>query len=743
MLVAVGFGSLFWLLDALWDYLLFTEDLREVIYSEPLNFMDSLIVDIPRHEIWVRSAFMVSCLVGGGLVAIYVNRLHRLTDALEQREADLANAQRLAGVGNWTLELPSQKITWSAEMYRIFDRDPAKGPLTHEERIRCIHEDDRQHYRDAVEPALKAGEGYRVEFRIKTQDGSTRYLQALGEAECDRYGQPVRIFGTTQDLTDRRRSEERIEESERTWRTLMQSIQAGVAVHSADTTLITCNSRLCEFFGLSEEQMLGKDAGFHWNLLREDGTAMPLDQYPVKQVLKTQKPVRSMIIGIESGYRPDITWLLVNADPVFDAEGKLDKIIVTSADITDRREADEHRRDLEVQIQHAQKLESLGVLAGGIAHDFNNLLVGVLGNADLALTELSPVSPARQSVKEIEVAARRAAELCRQMLAYSGKGRFVVEPVQLSEIVEEMGHMLEVAISKKVVLKYNFAENLPAVNVDVTQIRQVVMNLITNASEAIGERSGMISLTTGALECDEEYLRETFIVDDIPPGLYVTLEVADTGCGMDEETRSKLFDPFYTTKFTGRGLGLAAVLGIVRGHGGAIKVYSEPERGSTFKILLPACGEEAAPRIDVNGETGHWKGKGTILLADDEETIRAVGRRMLELLGFNVITAFDGHNAVELYREHRDNISAVILDLTMPRLDGEETYRALRQEGIKVPVILSSGYNEQEVTERFLGKGTAGFIQKPYHVEEMKTVLRSAFRTNDSTDKNPTPTEDA
>ncbi|MBS3821711.1 MAG: response regulator, partial [Phycisphaerae bacterium] len=379
------------------------------------------------------------------------------------------------------------------------------------------------------------------------------------------------------------------------------------------------------------------------------------------------------------------------------------------------------------QIQHAQKLESLGVLAGGIAHDFNNLLVGILGNADLALTELSPVSPARESVQQIEISARRAADLCRQMLAYSGKGRFVIEPIDLSEVVEEMGHMLTVAISKNVVLKYNLPDDLPAVMADATQIRQVVMNLITNASEAIGDRSGVISVSTNAMECTQECLDEAYAAEDLSPGMYVALEVSDTGCGMDAETLAKLFDPFYTTKFTGRGLGLAAVLGIIRGHGGAIKVDGEPGRGSTFTVLLPASAESAVCRPAQNDADDAWQGKGTILLADDEETIRAVGKRMLEHLGFDVLTATDGRQALDILDEHRRRITAVILDLTMPRLSGEEAFRELRQRKIDVPAIMSSGYNEQEVAERFLGKGMAGFIHKPYQIHQLQAVLRDVI----------------
>ncbi|MBT4866778.1 MAG: PAS domain S-box protein, partial [Planctomycetaceae bacterium] len=257
-------------------------------------------------------------------------------------------------------------------------------------------------------------------------------------------------------------------------------------------------------------------------------------------------------------------------------------------DISERKQQEETQRKLETKLQQAQKLESLGVLAGGIAHDFNNLLMGVLGNARIVLEDMSPASPVRDSIQQIETAAMRAAELTRQMLAYSGRGKFVIQRIDISELVEEIGHLLEVSIGKNVVIKYNLASKLPAIEVDVTQVRQVVMNLITNASDAIGDKSGVVTITTGAMDADGGYLSETYLDDDLTEGTYVFLEVSDTGCGMDDVTKIKLFDPFFTTKAAGRGLGLAATLGIMRGHRGAIKVYSELGQGTTFKAMFRA-----------------------------------------------------------------------------------------------------------------------------------------------------------
>ena len=394
-------------------------------------------------------------------------------------------------------------------------------------------------------------------------------------------------------------------------------------------------------------------------------------------------------------------------------------------DITDLRKAENEKLELERQIQHAQKLESLGVLAGGIAHDFNNILMAIMGNADIALMDLSTANPVYANVKEIETAAKRAADLARQMLAYSGKGRFLIENINLNEAVEEMTHMLEVLISKKAVIKYHFAENLPLVEADATQIRQIIMNLVTNSSDAIDRTSGVISITTGALYCDSDYLVSTYMDESLPEGLYVYLEVTDTGSGMNRETLEKLFDPFYSTKFTGRGLGLSAVLGIIRGHCGAIKIYSEMGKGTSIKVLFPACDSSGELPDELGGKTvKQWTGSGTILLVDDEESVVSVGAKMLQRLGFNVLTASDGLQAVDRFREHSDIIDLVILDLTMPHLDGEEAFRELRRIRGDIRVLMSSGYNQQEVTQRFAGKPLAGFLQKPYVFDELEAMIR-------------------
>jgi PAS domain S-box-containing protein len=406
-------------------------------------------------------------------------------------------------------------------------------------------------------------------------------------------------------------------------------------------------------------------------------------------------------------------------------EGELIGFQGISRDITARKQAEEERRRLEAQIQHAQKLESLGVLAGGIAHDFNNLLVGMLGNADLALLEFTTDSPIRRRVEAIKKASLRASELTNQMLAYSGKGRFLVQPIGLNALVEEMAHLLHVSISKNVDLRFAFADPLPSFDGDAAQVRQVVMNLITNASEAIGEQAGVITLRTGVLTLARTDISSLGLDPKLTPGDYVFLEVTDTGCGMDAETRTKIFEPFFTTKFTGRGLGLAAVQGIIRGHHGTIHIESTPDFGTIFRVYLP-CTEpipqhSASPNLvptSIGSPTGE-----TILVIDDEETVRAVTQSMLEKQGFHVLTASDGREGVSIFRANSLEIAAVLLDMTMPVMNGEEAFRLIRQTLPDARIILMSGYSEQDATARFAGCDLSGFLQKPFQVTTLVEKL--------------------
>jgi PAS domain S-box-containing protein len=399
------------------------------------------------------------------------------------------------------------------------------------------------------------------------------------------------------------------------------------------------------------------------------------------------------------------------------------KYIAFLRDITGRKRAEEERARLQLQMQNAQKLEGLGVLAGGIAHDFNNLLTVIIGNVDAVLSSGEIASPAtRKRLEDTDRAALRAADLSHQMLAYSGMGPFTPERIDLGAIVSEMAPLLEMSISRKAQFCISSPADPVIVSADPGQIRQVVMNLVVNASEALGGLEGEIVVSTRTRAMDRDSLANAHLGNDFPEGAYACIEVRDTGCGMSPETQSRIFDPFYTTKFTGRGLGLAAVLGIVRAHQGGISVDSRPGEGSTFTIYLPPAKSVSPPSPPV-AERKQWIGTGSVLLVDDEPLVRNVAAEMLGMLGYDVIEAGDGIEALERFHERRNDIALVILDLTMPRMDGREALKALRGIDPGLRVLVASGYSQEGCGGWFSGEDGVGFIAKPFRLAELSSRI--------------------
>ena len=385
-------------------------------------------------------------------------------------------------------------------------------------------------------------------------------------------------------------------------------------------------------------------------------------------------------------------------------------------DVTERVEAERERQRLREQLLHVQRLESLGLLAGGIAHDFNNLLTSILGNASLAELQLRPADAAHRSVGAIATAARRASDLTRQLLAFSGRSAIRREPVDVNAQVRELAMLFEASIPKSVAIRLDLAPTLPFVLGDGPQLGQVIMNLVLNGAEAI-EGTGAVVVRTGVhvLGADE-------VVGDAVPGPYVRIDVSDTGRGMDEATLARVFDAFYTTKPGGRGLGLAAVQGIVRGHGGFVRVQSQLGRGTTFFVHLPARAEATVPQADIAGD------RGTALVVDDEPAIRDIARAALELAGYRVVEAADGVEAIETFRALADRVVLILIDLTMPRMGGADAVVELRRIDPEVPVLLTSGYLESQATERLVSLGVAHFLQKPYSVRELIRAVEQCGR---------------
>ena len=485
-----------------------------------------------------------------------------------------------------------------------------------------------------------------------------------------------------------------------------------VAVTDARGRITYVNEKFCAISKYSREELMGQDhriinSGFH-------PRAFMTELWSTIQAGRVWK-------GEIKNRAKDGTyyWVDTTIVPFLGEDSRPQQFVSIRADITQRKESED-------ALRQSQKLESLGVLSGGIAHDFNNLLTTILGNTNLGTMHLPPESPAIPYLQQIEKATLRAADLTRQLLAYAGKGRLQVLEVDLNRLVEEMTQLLTVSLSKKAVVRYDLAPALPLISADPSQMQQLVMNLVTNASEAIGDEiSGLITLRTGVQMVDDATNSGLLPSLPLPAGRYVTLEVSDTGCGMSPEVRERIFDPFYTTKFTGRGLGLSAMLGILRSHKGSLKVYSELGRGSVFKLFLPALTLDAE-YLPPRHAAGAWQGHGVLLVVDDEPGARAVARALAESHGFQTLEAADGLEAVALFDLRHTEITAVLMDLTMPHMDGRQAFLRMQQVDPKIPVVLTSGYSEQDVLADFLGKGLAGFLPKPYQSSQFLSVIRQA-----------------
>ncbi len=543
----------------------------------------------------------------------------------------------------------------------------------------------------------------------------------------DADGVIVGLVGIARDITEAKRDRVELEHTKQRLFDHVQNSPLAVIEWQPDFRVERWSGRANAIFGWTPAEVVGRHF-FDWPFIHPDDTA------------RVAEAARRLIEGAEksnvcanrnftkSGATVHCVW---QNSVLRDSSGRVLTVLSLVQDVTEQVRAEEtaqraesERAAIERKLQEAQKLESLGVLAGGIAHDFNNLLTSVLGHSSLLRSEMPPDAAEQGSLEQIETAAMRAADLCKQMLAYAGKGRFDIRTLDVNAVVEETTRLLQVSISKHVALSFDFAPGLPAVCADATQFRQVLMNLVINASEAIGDKPGHIAVRTGVARVETGQIAEIRGAPDLAPGDYIFLEVEDSGVGISPEVQARIFDPFFTTKFTGRGLGLAAVLGIVRGHRGALTVRSTPGTGTRFRVLLPQV-ENLLPAPSKTSASAFSKPSGgaRILIIDDEESVRHTAQRMLEYLGHRTVVAPDGERGVALYAEDPAAFTLVLLDLTMPHPDGVETLQALRQRCPEVRVVMMSGYSEQEFFRRSGLDTATDFIQKPFRVEELGAAI--------------------
>jgi len=617
------------------------------------------------------------------------------------------------------LDAELRVVRWAGRAADLFGWSAEEAVGRSIQDLGLVHPDDANHVWSLLRELPDGPEKSRMhENRNTDRHGRVHHCLWYNSVVQAPDGMVISYLCLAQEITTQVEAVEKLRGSERMLQTLIEATNIGYALLDAQGRIIGVNGKDAAAFGLNHpEEFAGRLFSDFIADAQQEQFAAAMRQLQETGYLHH---VEVDVYGSGSLSMP----FELNAKVEHSESGP--RIHLFYRDISARRQAAEEHRALEHKLLETQKLESLGVLAGGIAHDFNNLLTGILGNASLAASVVGVESPIQTYLEQIEKASLRAADLCKQMLAYSGKGRFVVRETDLNGLVNETTDLLRVSISKRAMLRFQLAGRLPAVNADSTQLRQVIMNLVINASDALGEADGIIAISTGTQQLDAADLTATRAPVEAAPGEYTWCEVTDTGCGMPPEVLARIFDPFFTTKFTGRGLGLAAVLGIVRSHRGALKVTSQPGKGTSFRVYLPSSRR---PVRDLQGPavpSTDWRGEGSVLLVDDEQTVRITTGRMLEGMGFNVLSANDGLEALRVFAEHPD-ARFILLDLSMPRLDGVETFREIRKMRPDARVLLMSGFTKIEAMKRFGMEGLAGFIQKPFTMRQLAEKAKATL----------------
>ncbi|MDD2736439.1 MAG: PAS domain S-box protein [Desulfuromonadaceae bacterium] len=662
---------------------------------------------------------------GAGFTAIFVLLLiawlRTLKRAVSQKTRDLSESEkrhreilRSAINGIWLVDTQGCILEVNTAYCRMSGYS--------EQELLAMHVSDLEVDESADDTAKRIqmikerGEAH-FEYRHRRKDGTVFDV----EASVQYLSEDGHCLAFMQDITERKQHEEAIIHSSKLLQTIINTAPVRIFWKDTDLRYLGCNTLFAKDAGVDyPDELIGKD---DFQLAWKDQA----EQYRAddRLVMESGNPKLSFD---EQQTTPTggTLWLRTSKVPLRNEENKVTAVLGIYDDITERKRVLEEKLELEKQFQQTQKLESLGVLSGGIAHDFNNILAIIMGYCSLTKMDYET---AEENIPEIEKAAERAAGLCRQMLAYAGKAQLSMVQVNMWTLVDEMVTMLKATLPQNSIIKTDLSTNIPFIKADASQLRQIVMNLIINASEAIGTEQGEIGVSLAkttiiAGQSDKDHQGKTIL-----PGEYICLEVTDTGCGMDEETKWRIFEPFYTTKFTGRGLGMSAVLGIINSHNGALQLFSQQGKGTTFKVYLPvlksypSMGECLNPSISA----APWQGSGTILLVEDEDQIRFLAKSMLQRFGFTVLEAANGKEALELYQKNAADIRLVLTDMGMPVMDGYALFPALKKLNPELPIIISSGFGDVDVTSRIGRDNIAGIISKPYNPNLLGEVLKKVW----------------
>jgi two-component system, cell cycle sensor histidine kinase and response regulator CckA len=564
------------------------------------------------------------------------------------------------------------------------------------------------------EQILRNGQTYETEEEYCDAEGRMQYMHVVRMPVRDFYGTVIGTQGIMFDITARKQAEKSLSESEYRLREAQRIGKMGSLDWNLETKEISLSEESKKILGFAKEKNIISSDEMR-NLIHPD------DMERVSQALNAAIANHSTYDLEHRVVRPDGTAIHVRAtaELIQNSEGKLVRLLGTLLDITERKTTEQLLRDM-------QRRESIGILAGGIAHDFNNLLGAMMGNVSLAASQLPENHPAAVNIEKALSAMERAANLTRQMLAYSGKGKFHTHAIDLTAMVQEHVSLFTVSLAKNVKLETHLPSSSVFINGDSAQIEQIIMNLIINGGESIGDRQGVVSISLTESEMNEaelsSYRRLTNI--QLSAGRYACLEVRDTGIGMSRETLAKMFDPFFTTKFTGRGLGLSAVLGIIQGHKGGIIVESTEGSGTTLRVILPALAASVTAEAPPSDRPPLQKVSTTILVIDDEEDLASIAQEMLEAGKFKALIELNPLHGIEFYKQHQSEIGVVLLDLTMPEMPGKDVADALMTINPQVKIIISSGYSEQEMAKKIGNVKVTGFIQKPYRMESLLALMR-------------------
>ena len=634
--------------------------------------------------------------------------------ALRKSEASLAAAQLRAKIGNWELTLADKKGSWSAEMYRLFGWNPARGVLSFDEFMKLIHPEDRAVFGQQFAQAITERSDLHQDFRIIWPDGSIHWIEGRAEIIHDEMGRPVRMIGTSQDVTERKQAEAALRESEERFRQIAENIhEVFWLIDPANQAILYLSPAFEKIYGLSRESAY-RDPAVRLAPIHQDDRRWAT-QALAAQLASGQYDETYRIV------RPDATvrWVRDRAYPILGPTGALSRIVGTTEDITEQQQ-------LEAQFRQAQKMEAVGTLAGGIAHDFNNILAAVKGYAQLAKADAADRPDLQEHLDAVLQGTHRAADLVRQIITFSRQHDTQHSPVRLQTVAAEALTLLRATIPTTVEIKTVVESGAPAILADPTQIHQVVMNLCTNAWHAMKSHPGRLELRVEALTIDREFAQTH---PELRPGPHVRLTVADTGCGMDQATLGRIFEPFFTTKAPGEGsgLGLAVVHGIMRSHHGAIIVHSEPMQGTTFHLYFPEFIGAVAAEIVAPTErapAGHGE---RVLLVDDEVSLLHMGTIILERAGYTVQTFSSGALALAELRLKPAAFDLVVSDLAMPGLSGIELAAELRLLRPDLPIILTSGYIDGTTKETIKSLSLQRVLLKPYTVESLSLAVHQVL----------------